>query len=1282
MRLKAVLVSVFLLLLLPLVISLSFNSGPSINGGGNLTTDRTLECFFNSTGIGTLTADITWYKENSSGWFHWTEDDISGISITDNIEFTTYNNPLYNGVDYSDTKKGDSWICSVTIHNETNSSTTNSSSKSIVNSAPYIDSALSNLNLNEDSPTTLTGLSAYDADGDEIFWKIYAEDDLYEKSSIQTYSQGTLADITFYPSFEDLNEGENETSKYVTIYVTDNSNSYGDVILVTVNAVNDAPIFTNTPLEKSCPELSPCTLEIDVWDEESNYINFSNTNLTTTSTHPNLVNLSNINYSEFILNPTQTQQGTVTFTPQRKHVGTHTYNITLNDSQDENNINYSTLTLTITSVNQPPINITWTNNSAIQNQTENFYFQINATDIDNDEINFTIENIDCDLDSSMWNFTRTSNGTEGIASSEINISFWDSFPYTPNDFVVCRNVTINIFDYELSESRNIIFNITNTNDPPFINDESNSLEIIDPRNRINISNLTAAKGTDFIYIVNATDPDSKTYEGENLTYYLDNETLFIINSTTGWITSKYTINDLYTQENYTLNVTVKDDGLPNLEHSKIAKIHIINNTIPYLNYINDSNCEEDSPCIKTLSANDTDEAENLTLTLNCLYKNPLPTSDWENCSLSPEFVSDNETTTEYKLDFTPLNNQTGKYNLTVTFTDDPGASNSTQLVFNITNVNDPPELDNDGNFSIINNITMKNVVFDILYNQTIYVFDEDLLYNLDNLTFNFSLNDSLDDYKINLTKISESSASLQILAEETDIGKYSINISVKDNSSALDYQEINFTIYNQSLPPDIVQIKPWDDDTVLQNSYTFNNSPIEEIYFDENTTVTFGVLVDGTDDYKYRWYYEENLIYSSNSTNEFSKYFNFSTAGRKTLVVSVEDSFYSVSNFTWIMNIAHVNRPPIYVNPRANLTGEDSVSGTVTYTDFFSLAINNTKVFYDPDDDLNEDGELNEDEYNSLNFKLDNQTSNCNSLARFDFIDKNLKIIPTVVGWCDATFTATDPFNKTAYSNVVRIEITNVDSNEDTTSSSSGSTTITETITVPYQEEVYEPEEFSLVIPGIAAIYENGTVNIPIFLKNIWDEDLSNIRLSANTSNEEIVFKFDQEVFASIPKDSTLRTNLVVENYRIDAPLEIQINAFIESLDFTDTSTIFINALESSGVLNSETNIQTKISFARDLLSDNSECQELTEILNKAEKDIGTDNAVALEKINSVIKACKYLMSEENEQKSELPLSFLGKTGFYIEQFIDFRLFATIFGILVSVGIIISVISKFKLRKI
>ena len=70
--------------------------------------------------------------------------------------------------------------------------------------------------------------------------------------------------------------------------------------------------------------------------------------------------------------------------------------------------------------------------------------------------------------------------------------------------------------------------------------------------------------------------------------------------------------------------------------------------------------------------------------------------------------------------------------------------------------------------------------------------------------------------------------------------------------------------------------------------------------------------------------------------------------------------------------------------------------------------------------------------------------------------------------------------------------------------------------------------------------------------------------------------------------------------------------------------------------------IATKISFARDLLTQNPECEELNELLNRAEKEMQNGNFEESRKlIDGVMNGCKYLVESVKKANNERPSKIL-----------------------------------------
>ncbi|MCA9478129.1 MAG: hypothetical protein KC535_03215, partial [Nanoarchaeota archaeon] len=305
----------------------------------------------------------------------------------------------------------------------------------------------------------------------------------------------------------------------------------------------------------------------------------------------------------------------------------------------------------------------------------------------------------------------------------------------------------------------------------------------------------------------------------------------------------------------------------------------------------------------------------------------------------------------------------------------------------------------------------------------------------------------------------------------------------------------------------------------------------------------------------------------------------------------------------------------------------------------------------------------------------------CNAYATFNFSGSQLTIDPEQVGNCTASFYATDVYGANISSNDIRVDIldlgqTTVTSTVISNSGSSDTKTVTRTITVPIDNDV--PSSVRFVFPGISSIYSDGTVTIPFTVKNNWNTEITDILLTFNSSVETLSGELSQTEIASLAPGASVDLNLTYFNYRFEAPFEVNLSADIGSLTHVDTATVFINALEKGSY--SEDAVKTRVGFARDLLSDNSECQELNEILISAESE--TDPDISLKLVNAVIDGCKYLINTQKAPTSEVPKSFIGKVGLYTENYVDYRLLFTIIIGMTLLAVGIGVFSRFNLKKI
>ncbi len=1260
--LKAFLLLLALLLFSSFSLAVSFSTGPAITPD-NATTQTSLACQFTPTGTGTLNANITWWYNNGS-WNPHTLDDET-INVTTGVQATSSSLSSIN------TAKNEQWLCQVTLYNESSSNHTNSSSLTIDNSPPVVTFPIANQTVYEDAVFSLLALAS-DPDGDSITGWLSFDLNKTLYGGIELFDIASNGQISFMRADEILVGNH-------TMFIGAMDNPF-DVRGITINfefiAVNDPPNLNNLDPMVYCEEASWCNFSLAGVDEENGSLIYAS--------NISFINLNSSGYASFI--------------PFWSDVGMHSIGVNATDS---NSFSNTTFNLSITTINHLP---NFTSNSSatssgLQNQTAPFLFYVNASDIDvADEINFSVETT---CGKNPWNITLLANGSGGQnASAMINASFASTPGFIPNDFVECRDITIVATDEKENSYRNFTLDIVNTNDPPEIHEFSDYSE---NKNRTNMSNVTSAKGLDFAFRVNASDVDNLTYAGDswNFSLFGHNSSKFQIDLNYGLVTSLVKMDDTYIG-NYSFLVIVTDLG--GLSVNATMNISVTNNSAPVLRPFDNSSCTEDILCLKDIIADDGESNICNTPEFSLRYTPPSldngsivynssDTINYTNAqvkALFVDYINSNTTSVAYKFNITPNDSSVGLYELNVSFFDLFFAESNDYLVFNITNVNDIPELDDDEHPDVADPIYLFPAVRDRLFEKYIYGIDGDLVYDLDVLSFsyNFSLPNNITS-NFNLTKVSATSALLSFYPNVTHLGTHNVTFFINDDKGGSSNQTLSFRVYEPSIPPNITEIKPFSSAVnITTNSLDFVTtypSP-GTIYEDEGDSVDFQVVVTETDYFHVNitldWYVDGVLKKNDSYLNgqTFVKSFNYFDAGTVNVTVIARDPLLSEDKYEWNVIVYDTNQQPIFINDLANMTAADnnSIGGPQTFIDFFRLATPSAIVFIDPDDDINSNLALDETETNTLTFEV-NSSGGCEPYATFTFTGRNLFLVPIAVGTCYTNFIATDPDGLNVSSNIVQIDILSLDSGEDA-NTDIVIVKVRERVIVPYEEEVDVPEEFQLIIPGITTIYKNGTVVIPLKLKNSWDDALRTITLFANTSIDGLDPFFSRESIASMAINEEIKVNLTLTHYRLDAPFEINISAYIDSLDHTDVTTLYVNALEK-GAEDSESVI-SRIGFARDLLSDNPECQELNELLDEAQRNADVGDPNALEIVNAVIRGCKYLINTENKPDPTNPESFLGKLGLYTNALIDIKALITVLLALTIGALAIGIFTKFHLKKI
>jgi hypothetical protein len=1121
-----------------------------------------------------ISANVTWYNGTT------VYQQEHSINCTNSTTCTT---PL--GIPGSSVRRGEIWNCTVTIYN-TSDNKTQSVKINVTNANPVMQE-VSNVTVFEDVPYSTT-ITAVDPDEDTLSW--FSNDNNYSNDLFSIGSSTGL--ISFTPTTYSVG---NHTMDIVVI------DGYGgsDAARVTywVKEVNDPPAFTTALNNQTLTEGVAYSLTITATDEENATFNFS-------LRSPTLTNLTLV----WVSNSTVT----LTFNntdaaPAFTDAGNHTVNITVYELANTSVNTSRQFNLDIRQINHDPVLDNISNQTGTQGLP--FVLDVNASDIDvHDNLTFSVTT-NCSLPN-PWSITTSNNSFN--ATGYINLTL-------NNSHVVCRFITITVTDSKTTDSQVVFVNVTNTNDRPIINNISQYATNTAGQN---ITNQTIWYGVVFRYRINATDIDQLTYANDTL-IYATNDTLFPVNNATGQIET--TINDSMVG-NHTIQVNVTDSA--GEWYVQDMNVDMRNNSVPQFTTNGTISCAEDLVCIKYIDAFDPDPGENLSMTSNDTSRFPL---SWYNSTAS-------------RMNKTFSEDDVGNYSVTLNVTDHVGATTSQNITLQVNNTNDAPFFDmNRDNTS--DNIILPTLVEDHVLLYWINVTDYDLKFG-DNLTFNVVITGSATDL-FNVTKIGTYTAFINYTPNTSSDGNYTINISVVDTALARDYRVFNITIHNASAIPNITRIQPYYNDTLLHTVFDWTDAEVlgsgEIINVSENTSVFFNASATDADDspgnLTYRWYVNGTLNKTVTGINNtgVNLSLSFFSAGTWTILLDVEDPYYSKDNFTWTTLVANLNRAPLLINTPPNLTGNDAINATVTLANYFSYYAG-AQRFIDPDDDLNGNNQLNDNTTDPGEvFNLSVNSSNC-SVANLYFYGSGLTIQPVLVGTCRVYFTAKDSDNASVMSGEVQIDVNDVPTEGENTQvvasgggGGGGGATVTKKIVVPQNKNVDSPKPVEIVVPGHVIMYENKTMKVPIIIKNNWNATLTGISLKAATNNSHVEMNFTTDFIRSLEVGQEVTTTLIVNNYRESGPYEIAVTAKVANPAFEDTGTIYVNSIEEAG---KGREVEIKISFAKDLLTTNQECQELNELLEKAEKSrLDMNYDAALNYVDSVVNGCKYLMNQVSKQK-------------------------------------------------
>ena len=718
---KAIIVLLVFLALSYVAYPLSFTTLPSIDN--NTQSSENILCYWNAS-TDTTQANVTWY--NASVFY----------SSAPNA-----NSP--ESLDTVNTKRGETWTCEVTISNTTDTASMNATvivknsdpqNLKIYNQSDDADLWQSQTLYEDTSYTFYLNATDYDLDSLLYSWSLFnpipAGSELNQSTGVFTWTPGSD------------NEAGSHNVTFLAFDPYDGVDSLS--FLMTVIAVNDAPVFSPALAGRQATEGVYFEYNISATDEENNLpLNF--TIISDGGIGLSLLNLSNTSARLY-------------FTPAFADAGNHTIIINVTDSNAASA--QGQFSLEVLAVNHIPFFTFIQNSSALQNQQ--FLMRVNASDNDtSDNLTFSIAAVNCPV-TDPWSITTaaaSANNSVGI----INVSG------ITNDQIICREVNISVTDSKSVNYTLLTLNITNVNDKPVIYE--NSTYPVNSHNNTNIYSLSAYAYSQFRYRLNFTDPDSLTYEGESL-HAATNFTAFNItlDNATGELVFTTNSTGIY----YLLMNVSDDEGL---FANVTLTINISQNSVPVIQPIPNMSTNESEAFSYNVNASDAEGGVHY-------YTN----------ASSALFIIN---LTTGLISFTPNQSQVGNYSIRAWVEDEVGATAQAYFTIEVKNKNDPP---------ILSPVNFPLMVADHEFNYTVAAADKDmdgtlpLQYEYDYLTF--WTNSTL--FTINAT-----TGLISFTPNQSQAGNYSAVIGVNDSMGLSDSEIINFTVYNVSQPPVIVNITPY-----------------------------------------------------------------------------------------------------------------------------------------------------------------------------------------------------------------------------------------------------------------------------------------------------------------------------------------------------------------------------------------------------------------------------------------------------------------------------------------
>ena len=377
-----------------------------------------------------------------------------------------------------------------------------------INDAPVITSNNS-FTVNENQSSAFTVI-ATDNEGDSLTYSLTGTD----ASSFNINSSTGIVTFKTAPDYE------TKTSYIVTVNASDGTATTTQTVTITIANTNDAPTITSAN-SFSVNENQSSAFTITSSDIDGDSITYS---LTGTD-----AGYFNVNSS-----------GVVTFKQTPNYEAKSSYSIVANASDS---LNTTTQDVTVTIINQndndPVINVSSTV-TANENQTS--ALDINATDVDNDTLTYSLTGQDA---------TSFSVSTDGIVTFKVAPDYETKTSY---------DITVNVNDGIYTATKNILLNINDRSEiKPVLQNLATSIientAIGTKIGEVNCTNIGSIDSNITSFTLSDTTDFNITTDGN-----ISNKTVLDFETKTSYSLTAYATNDAGNSNSVTITIDVNNTG--------------------------------------------------------------------------------------------------------------------------------------------------------------------------------------------------------------------------------------------------------------------------------------------------------------------------------------------------------------------------------------------------------------------------------------------------------------------------------------------------------------------------------------------------------------------------------------------------------------------------------------------------------------------------------------------------------------------------------------------------